>query len=117
MNFQEAFDFVKTQPIENLVFPTEEGGMTYAPAVDIVLLSALEDFDTKTYDDYVKTAKFRADLLELRDNKKKVEEFSKADLQLFLVIQQKAEAIMKGQIAVILDNGILVKTVERILSL
>lgn len=117
MQFSEAFDFVQNEPIEKLVYPTMDGGITYAPAVDIVLMQALKDFDEQSYRDYVEKGKFRSDLLELRDNKKTVDEFSKEDLQLFLAIQQKAEAIMKGQIAIILDNGILVKTIQRLLSL
>ncbi len=116
MEFSDALDFIEKEPIHKLVYRTAER-ITYAPAVDIVIKEALEDFDEEVYNSYVKKAKFRSDLLALRDDKKDVDEFSKADLQLFLKIQEKAEAIMGGQIAIILDNKIFIKVVRAILVL
>ncbi len=117
MEFKEAFDFVSNQPIEKLVYKNAEGAIIYAPAVDIILAQALKDFDEKIYTAYVEKGKFRADFLALRDNKREVDEFSREDLQLFLIIQQKAEAIMGGQIAIILDNRIFIKAIQTILNL
>ncbi len=117
MEFTEAWEFIKSESIERLTYRNIEGVIVYAPAVDVVLSEALKDFDEKIYAAYVEKGKFRADFLELRDNKKKVDEFSREDLQLFLAIQQKAEAIMGGQIAIILNNKIFIKVAQAILSL
>ncbi|MFV0432091.1 MAG: hypothetical protein ACK5MJ_07965 [Alphaproteobacteria bacterium] len=113
MKYKEALDLVNNEPIEKLVFP-KDGRMEYAPAVDALLMACLDDFDMSIYDDYVKEAKFRPELLELKEKKKKVSEFSKQDLQLFLAIQQKAEAVMAGQIATIVENKLLVEVAEEI---
>lgn len=113
MDYKEALNFVVAQPLDKIISHTG-GAFEYSPAVDALIAASLDDFDMAVYDDYVKTAKFRPELLALKEGKKQPSEFSKSDLQLFLVIQQKAEDIMAGQIATIIENGVLIKVAKEI---
>lgn len=113
MDYKEALNYVIAQPLDKIVSRLN-GVFEYAPAVDVLIAACLKDFDMAVYDDYVQVAKFRPELLELKEGKKQPSEFTKSDLQLFLVIQQKAEDIMAGQIATIIENGVLITVAKEI---
>ncbi len=93
--------------IQDLVYLNEYKQIVYSDAVEQLFAACLNDFDDAIYRNYVDSAKYRSDLLELQQGKLAVANFSKEDLQLLLVIVQKAEAIMPGEKAKLIGNGVL----------
>ncbi len=116
MDGQQALDQVANSPLSKLISKKPEGGFTYAPCVHALIGACLKDFNEAIYRTYVDKGEFRQELLDLQQGRIGADQFSKQDLQLFLMIQQKAEDFAAGQIASILINTVLLKVARRILG-
>ncbi len=116
MHISQAFDQIANSPLSTLISKKPEGGFAYATCIHTLMDACLEDFDETIYRAYVDKGEFRQELLDLKEGKIAADQFSKEDLQLFLMIQQKAEDFAAGQIAAIIMNTVLVKVAREILK-
>lgn len=116
MNNQDYIDALQGVPMDQLFWRNLQGQVEYATAVHELLNVCLENFDPSIYRAYVDKGEFRQELLDLRQGEAHPNDFSKEDLQLFLMIQQKAEDVATGQIAHIIHNTILIKVARILLA-
>lgn len=116
MEISQIFDQIAKTPLSSLIKQNPHGGYIYADCIHKLIHACLKDFDEAIYRAYVDKGEFRQELLDLKEGKIAANQFSKQDLQLFLMIQQKAEDFAAGQIASIIINTILLKVAREILA-